>query len=123
MPVLRRLAVLAQRTNRRCDVAVVRDERAAVTRGTEVLARIETESGCMARPGAVSLTLGSVRLARVLEDPNGVTFGEIAECFHVGELPVDVQGHGRVRAVADRRLGSRWIEAVVVGRDVGHDRN
>src|SRR4051812_33751383 len=119
MAVLRRLAVLAQRTKRCCDIVVVCDERAAVARRAEILAGIETESRRMTRPCAVSLALGSVGLAGVLKDPNGVALGEIAERCHVCELPVEVNGHERVRSVADRRLRSYWIEAVVIGGDVG----
>ena len=64
---------------------------------------------------------GAVRLARILDDRQGVRRRELAETAHVGHLAVQVHGEQEAGATADRLLGSVDVEVVVGLADVDED--
>src|SRR5205085_2788171 len=95
--VLRALPVLAERDDHVRQRVDVRDERARVARGAEVLARIEGEGrGDAGRAGAEAVARRAVRLAGVLDEREA----EGLQRAHVRELAIEVDGEDEASAAA-----------------------
>ena len=121
--VLRRLAVLAQGANGRRDRLVVRDERACVAGGAEVLGRVEAERRKRSRrTGAHAVAYRAMCLAGVLDEKQASRLGNPPQRQQVGCMTVEVDGQERAGLAPNGRCRGGRIEAVVVLRDVGDDR-
>jgi hypothetical protein len=120
--VLPGLTVLAQRTHRFGERLVISHERARVADRSEVLGRIEAE-GCRhsERARGAPVSLCAVRLASVLDDPDGVARGHAPQRGQVGHLAVEVHREQEARARRDPGRGRGRVEAVVVLADVRDD--
>ena len=114
--------MLAQGTRLPGEGMVVRDERARVTKCSEVLCRVEAEGGRSSDlAGAQVIPLRTVRLAGILHEPQVVALGQVGEPAHIGHLAVQVHRQDAPSARAHRRhrIG---IEVVVALTHVDHDR-
>ena len=124
MDVLRRLAVLAQGANGCRDRLVVRDERACVAGGAEVLGRVEAERRKRSRrTGAQAVAYRAMCLAGVLDEEQASCLGNPPQRQQVGCMTVEVDRQQCSSLPPDCRCRSGRIEAVVVLGDVGDDRH
>ena len=96
--VLLRPAVLAQRAHALVDRGIVRDHRAAVADGGEVLRRVEAERGRVAegpRPPPAAPRPGGLRA--VLDDGDAPPSAELDDPLDVAHQPVEVRGDDGAR--------------------------
>ena len=100
------LSLIAQATAALGDPIVVRADRTAVSKPSQVLAWIEAEGrGISERSGAGTLPAGTMRLGGVLDHEQAVAPSEPPDCVHVADLPVQVDGDHGDGAVRDSLAG------------------
>jgi len=111
MMVFGGLSVVAEPADPVGERAVVRDDRAAVSAGSQVLGRIETERGDLAeRPDLAARVARSDRLRAVLDQEQVVTAGDRAECGHVRRLSIEMDRENRSRLRGHRGLGRARVD-------------
>jgi hypothetical protein len=114
--ILLPLAVLAEHPDGAGNRSVVRDDGAGVSHRAQVLRRVEAERRAYrAQARCVAGTHGAVCLARVLDEAEVVSLGDLAEARHVGKLPVQVNWEKPLDARADRGLHRGRVHGVVGG--------
>jgi hypothetical protein len=117
-----RHALIPQETDALVGALRRRDDHAALA-GGHVLGRVEAEHGPLAEGADRSaVELGSVGLGGILEHGEAVLLRQGGEPPHVGGVTVEVDGHDRGGAGADRPGGRLGVEAEAVALDVGEHR-
>jgi len=115
--------VLAQCTHVGGQRLVVRRQRAGIAERSEVLAGIEAvRGGARQLPRTQAVSLGPVRLARVLDDGEAAAHRDLVDRAQVGELSVEVDGNDEARPLGDGGFDLRRVEVPVLVRHVDDDR-
>ena len=116
--VLAALPEVAEHANRRVELLVVRGHGAGVAVRAEILARIEAEGGDVGERAATPpAVLGSVRLRRILDEPQAVALADSADRIRIARVTEEIDADDRLRSRRDggrREIDVQLAEAVAV---------
>lgn len=122
MLIFHRSPIIPERSHFFSNIRLVSDHGPCIGKGSEIFARIETESGGISKTTALDSPINrAMGLSGIFNHFELVFFRNRSNRIHVGRVPIQMNRHNRLCAGSNGRLNLRRVYIVIDGLNVNGD--